>query len=317
MSELKDSGQRSVYNTGAQRDNQEGKGRFDLIPFQGLMRLAKHYEAGAKKYSTTFNLYPEEILVKISEEIEKCKSVLNVKIKFIAKECAEVITKKVSEKEIRNMLIDKGNNQTNGGRNIQNGLKIQPKKEGKTLIVDKEIKKLRKLGFLEKEDSLKKQVYYYFKNKIIAVESVEEISTMLEPYILTMIITQKKQEDIYVVDATTVLGCLKSLLKLSKKLFYTSEIIRLENSQDDEKIEITYTGDRNWEKGMNISRYADAAMRHLLKYMAGWNDEDHLAAVAWNVFSIMHHEKYFPELQDFPEWKDRVSGFIVKEDLGT
>lgn len=121
---LKDSGQRSVYETGAQRDNHNGKGRFDLIPFQGLMRLARHYESGAKKYS-----------------------------------------------------------------------------------------------------------------------------------------------------------------------------------------------DRNWEKGMNISRYADAAMRHLLKYMAGWNDEDHLAAIAWNVFAIMDHEARLPEMQDFPAWKNRISKWIIKEEL--
>jgi hypothetical protein len=120
---LKDSGERSTYSSGAQRDNSSGKGRFDLIPFQALMRLARHYEAGAKKYS-----------------------------------------------------------------------------------------------------------------------------------------------------------------------------------------------DRNWEKGMNISRYADAAMRHLVKYIAGFNDEDHLAAVAWNVFSIMHHENKLPDFQDLPEWKNRISKWIVKEE---
>jgi hypothetical protein len=120
--DLKDSGQRNTYPSGAQRDNHEGKGRFDLIPFQALMRLALHYERGAKKYSG-----------------------------------------------------------------------------------------------------------------------------------------------------------------------------------------------RNWEQGMNISRYADAAMRHLMKYMAGWNDEDHLAAVAWNVFSIMHHEAALPQMQDFPAWKDRTSKWTVEE----
>ncbi len=119
---LKDSGTRAEYNSGAVRDNGEGKGRFDLIPFQGLMRLALHYEAGAKKYS-----------------------------------------------------------------------------------------------------------------------------------------------------------------------------------------------DRNWEKGMNISRYIDAAFRHLIKYSAGWNDEDHLAAILWNILAIMHHENKFPELQDLPDWKDRKSKWIVEE----
>ena len=47
---VKDSGQRQKFPTGAQRDTQEGKGRFDLLPCHAITRLAKLYEAGAKKY---------------------------------------------------------------------------------------------------------------------------------------------------------------------------------------------------------------------------------------------------------------------------
>jgi hypothetical protein len=47
---IKDSGERRAFASGAVRDMSAGKGRFDLItPFM-LERLAKHYEAGAKKY---------------------------------------------------------------------------------------------------------------------------------------------------------------------------------------------------------------------------------------------------------------------------
>jgi dATP/dGTP diphosphohydrolase, N-terminal len=50
--EVKDSGlPRTEYETGAVRDVQEGKGRFDLIPPEPLFRLAKHYENGARKYA--------------------------------------------------------------------------------------------------------------------------------------------------------------------------------------------------------------------------------------------------------------------------
>ncbi|MCL2639827.1 MAG: DUF5664 domain-containing protein [Phycisphaerales bacterium] len=47
---IKDSGVRQEFQSGAQRDTQEGKGRMDLLPFFALMELAKIYEAGAKKY---------------------------------------------------------------------------------------------------------------------------------------------------------------------------------------------------------------------------------------------------------------------------
>jgi len=63
--------------------------------------------------------------------------------------------------------------------------------------------------------------------------------------------------------------------------------------------------DRNWEKGMPISRCVDSGMRHLTKLIDGWDDEDHSAAVVWNAFAVMHFEKYMPEMQDLPNWKDR------------
>ena len=47
---VKDSGAREEFPTGSVRDTQEGKGRFDLIDPHAMLRLARHYENGAKKY---------------------------------------------------------------------------------------------------------------------------------------------------------------------------------------------------------------------------------------------------------------------------
>lgn len=47
---MKDSGERQSFDTGAVRDTQEGKGRFDLLPPIALRRVAKVFEKGAKKY---------------------------------------------------------------------------------------------------------------------------------------------------------------------------------------------------------------------------------------------------------------------------
>ncbi len=47
---IKDSGKRQEFNTGSVRDTREGKGRYDLLPTRALARVAKHFEAGAKKY---------------------------------------------------------------------------------------------------------------------------------------------------------------------------------------------------------------------------------------------------------------------------
>lgn len=48
--EIKDSGTRRAFDTGAVRDMSEGKGRMDLLPWAAILEVAKHCENGAKKY---------------------------------------------------------------------------------------------------------------------------------------------------------------------------------------------------------------------------------------------------------------------------
>jgi len=48
--EIKDSGTRAKFDTGAQRDLSSGKGRFDLLPVKAIRALAIHYEKGCLKY---------------------------------------------------------------------------------------------------------------------------------------------------------------------------------------------------------------------------------------------------------------------------
>lgn len=47
---IKDSGNRTEFETGAVRDMREGKGRMDLLPWSAIMEVSKHCENGAKKY---------------------------------------------------------------------------------------------------------------------------------------------------------------------------------------------------------------------------------------------------------------------------
>ena len=48
--EIKDSGNRSEFPTGAVRDLSEGKGRMDLLCWNAIMEVSKHCEEGAEKY---------------------------------------------------------------------------------------------------------------------------------------------------------------------------------------------------------------------------------------------------------------------------
>jgi len=54
---------------------------------------------------------------------------------------------------------------------------------------------------------------------------------------------------------------------------------------------------------MDTSVYYDSAQRHLIKYWQGETDEDHAAAVIWNVMCMMWTEKHKPELDDRKEYR--------------
>ena len=67
-------------------------------------------------------------------------------------------------------------------------------------------------------------------------------------------------------------------------------------------------GDHNWVLGQSISRYLDSATRHLNEFKEGLTDEDHAAAVIWNMFSIIQTKQMIEkgllpkELDDFFDW---------------
>lgn len=69
-------------------------------------------------------------------------------------------------------------------------------------------------------------------------------------------------------------------------------------------------GNGNWLKGIPLSRYQDAVIRHVLAWAEGQTDEDHAGAVGWNVAAWMHTEQLIrsgalpQELDDLPyRWR--------------
>ena len=48
--EIKDSGERREFTSGAVRDMSQGKGRMDLLPWAAIIEVSKHSENGAIKY---------------------------------------------------------------------------------------------------------------------------------------------------------------------------------------------------------------------------------------------------------------------------
>lgn len=66
-----------------------------------------------------------------------------------------------------------------------------------------------------------------------------------------------------------------------------------------EKGSVKY-GERNWEKGIPAHSFADSAFRHLVNYLDGEKNEDHLIAAIWNLCGLAWTEEKHPELMDIP-----------------
>ena len=56
---------------------------------------------------------------------------------------------------------------------------------------------------------------------------------------------------------------------------------------------------RDMSEGKGLMVVMPAA-RHIMKYLDGWDDEDHLAAAAFNILGAMEMEAHKPAMQDIP-----------------
>lgn len=62
--------------------------------------------------------------------------------------------------------------------------------------------------------------------------------------------------------------------------------------------------ERNWEKGISCHCYIDSGVRHLLKWLDGWDDEPHDRAFIWNMLGLLWTVKHKPECNDLPYAKE-------------
>ena len=75
----------------------------------------------------------------------------------------------------------------------------------------------------------------------------------------------------------------------------------MENSiAPDPNTGVPHYPERNWEQGLPMHSMIDSALRHLVKYVDGQTDEDHLCAAATNLMMAMWTEEKMPEMQDIP-----------------
>jgi len=64
-------------------------------------------------------------------------------------------------------------------------------------------------------------------------------------------------------------------------------------------------GEHNIDKGIPQHSLCDSGMRHLVKYMRGDADEDHLRAACWNLMWALNQRSTHPEMVDIP-WVQEI-----------
>ena len=71
-------------------------------------------------------------------------------------------------------------------------------------------------------------------------------------------------------------------------------------------------GEHNIDRGIPTHSLADSALRHIAKWVEGWDDEPHLLAAAWNLLWAIQMELKMPEMCDIP-WR-REDGELGKRE---
>ena len=85
------------------------------------------------------------------------------------------------------------------------------------------------------------------------------------------------------------------------------ELARISNHY---KRNIGKYGRDNWKKGIPSSRYLQSMLRHAASAVQEEDNEDHLAAIAFNVMGIMYNQRVFPDdatLNDLGGWSGDTS----------
>ena len=59
-------------------------------------------------------------------------------------------------------------------------------------------------------------------------------------------------------------------------------------------------GPENYKRGIPCSSFLDSAFRHMAKYAAGFDDEDHLSAAIFNLLGLAEMEENHPDMCDIP-----------------
>ncbi len=277
----KDSGKRQQFDTGMQRDTQDGKPRFDLIapldlPYeeQMLTRWAKLMARGAAKYSVN-------IPVDIGQLTTLCscgnQTVIHTALTMLA-DFAEAVTKEISAEKTKHLPNANAPTGTLGVRRI---LIAFAKAEE---IISRTMEKLSGLCGDAGQFAVCLQMpeMHSWLTKEISAQFADGTSGREDQTLITTTVTGW-QEAFFARLVTKLLASSTTLLTIWGEHKSTCRIRQLTSTSDGT---LALRGDRNWETARTSeeeARFRASAFRHFMQWFTGQNDEDHAAAVLFNI----------------------------------
>lgn len=146
-------------------------------------------------------------------------------------------------------------------------------------------------------DLLQDSWFRYFGSKPSEVRETSDMSVICQ-YVSAFLHSG------YVPDLYTALDIFAHLAYAGDNYLSERAVMMLELSKRCEEGALKY-GEYNWQKGMPAHVYIDSGIRHLLKYIAGQDDEEHDRAFVWNILSLLWTIENKPELNDLPYTKEQ------------
>lgn len=283
-------GKREYSETGGEREAATGKGRFDLIPPYALTRVAKHYEAGSRKYTTDITIPIDQFQTKLVMWCTCGHHNATQKNRTTHVISADPATKSSSGQGTQS--TQSGSEKTaEAGRKTTSNASEQ--------VIDntkphREVSSVR-LSMQEHASCVPSVSPQTTKEGSSTPKEVGVASADPNPIGRTSTSTTTTPPavyvDFYAVNATKALDFSEILSKVLSEHSPTCAIRQLQITLQGETVRIVKSGDRNWEKGLPLHRFIESAYRHLNQFMDSERSEDHLAAIIWNIAGYMHTER--------------------------
>jgi hypothetical protein len=311
------------FNEGGQalRFN-KGKAHWSLVDFKSLEPMVEVLEFGAKKYSLTNKLdmlsllqlclksefvttvkildqlSHEDFVAPVTEKLRKimvpARDVRNIDL-LIKNLCVEPVLSTSECTALVSILPESENTKqtTEKERALEKKKELDPLAEK---IIQSMYSREKGQNSYEGFPTMELLKSFIFLN----AKKVVKFAEVQKDYTLTMIIKHENTEVFCVVNATTPLVCLTTMLKLLQKQSLICKKITVSDGL------YTESGKNNWKKGMPVSEVVESMLRHTFSLLSGESHDKeslihHIGHIQCNAMFIAYILREKPEFNDLTD----------------